>query len=456
VIAVVITYPNLSALSTTRQRISQHGNARDNKTTHATTAPLFLINKSVKINGMQKRLIAHVDMDCFYAACEMKKDPALIGFPLIIGADKNSPRGVICTASYEARKFGVRSAMPISQAVRLCPDGIYLRPNFSLYSKESQLIMQTLKSLAHEYEHDTGTEFEQISIDEANLDVTILANKFKSWLDLGKYIRATVHKQTGFSCSVGIAPSRRVAKIAAGYKKPHGVTVVYNMKNFLAPMNIGAIPGIGKKSVPYFESLGIKTIGDLAKKDKFFILDNLGKSGFEYWVLANGQDFSIIVPRGEEQSYSREETYMSDLRDVPQIKQNLAQLAQEVFADLNIKECMYKTVTLKIRYSDFTTITRSLSFKFASASKQHLIAAVAKIGESEIDYSRPIRLLGVKLSSLVHSRARQTSLFDFHGESPSTSSATSLSFRAEAFEPTMSIASVVSFQLQNEFVPNMT
>jgi len=391
---------------------------------------------------MQKRLIAHVDMDCFYAACEMKINPALVGFPLIIGADKNSPRGVVCTASYEARKFGVKSAMPISQAVRFCPSGIFLRPNFQLYSKESQLIMQTLKSLTPQTENEsnnTETYFEQISIDEANLDVTLLSQKFRNWLELGKYIRSVVHKKTGYSCSVGIAPSRRVAKIAAGYKKPHGVTAVYNMKNFLAPMNIGAIPGIGKKSVPYFESLGIKTIGEFAKKDKFFVLEKFGKYGFENWVLANGQDFSIITPRGEEQSYSREETYMSDLRDATKIKQNLIQLAQEVFGDIEkSKDSMYKTVTLKIRYDDFTTITRSISCKFASASKNNLIAAVAKLSETQIDFSRPIRLLGVKLSNLVHSAARQTSLFDFREKNVEV-----------PFE------SALSFQLQNEFAPKM-
>ena len=445
---------------------------------------------------MQKRLIAHVDMDCFFAACEMKKDPTLRGKPLIIGASPNSPRGVVCTASYEARKFGVHSALPISQAVKLCPQGIYKTPDFSYYCEQSRLIMQTLaaQTQIHSVQnhstqvhttqytitqinstqinatqsqtneqisptpvssiqiaqipntHDYTTQlqtlqfqtsqflpsqfqnaqnhtvhipsqntqeslFEQISIDEANLDVTNLATKFKSLLELGKYLRALVYKQTGFSCSVGIAPSRRVAKIAAGYKKPHGVTVVYDMRDFLAPMPIGTIPGIGKKSVPLFESLGIKTIGDLAKKDRFFVLEKLGRYGLEHWILASGQDFSIILPHGQDQSYSREETYMHDLRDAKLIQENLATLCKEVFGDLG--HSTYKTVSIKVRYDDFTTITRSKSFSFASSALQHLTDAVDELARTQIDYRRPIRLLGVKLSNLTHSSARQLSLFDF-------------------------------------------
>lgn len=388
---------------------------------------------------MQKRLIAHVDMDCFYAACEIKRNPSLAGRPLIIGAEPTSRRGVICTASYEARKFGVRSAMPISQAVKLCPKGTFMRPDIYYYSQESRNIMQLLASLTDDQIHG----FEQLSVDEANLDVTNLAKQFNGdWLEVAKNLRQLIKEKTGYSCSVGVATSRKVAKIAAGFKKPHGVTAVYNMKNFLAPMKIGAIPGIGKKSVPIYESLGIYTIDDLARKDKFFVLEKLGHSGFEYWKLANGEDFSIIMPQSEDKSYSREETYMSDLSDATIITKNIQQLAHETFADLN--ECMYKTVTIKVRYSDFTTITRSVSYKFPSSSVAHLISSVTQLAQNEIDFKRPVRLLGVKLSNLTHSDDIQTSLLDFRERS-------NLSTSTNPFEPQF----CESLQLQNEFAPKI-
>lgn len=384
---------------------------------------------------MQKRLIAHIDMDCFYAACEIKRNPLLAGRSLIIGADPTSPRGVICTASYEARKFGVRSAMPISQAVKLCPNGTFMRPDMHYYGQESREIMQTLALLTNDPVHG----FEQLSVDEANLDVTELAKQYGGdWLSVGKYIRKTVKEKTGYSCSVGVAPSRKVAKIAAGFKKPNGVTAVYNMKNFLAPMKIGSIPGIGKKSVPVFNAMGIYTIADLAKKDKFWVMEKLGNCGFEHWSLANGQDFSIIMPRGEDQSYSREETYMSDLSDKETIAKNLQQLAHETFVDLETN--LYKTVTIKVRYSDFTTITRSISLKFPSGSLSQLLVAVSQLSQKDINYTRPIRLLGVRLSNLTHSSTTQTSLLDFRDRVPAHSSVPSV---------------LESLQLQKDLEPNM-
>lgn len=393
---------------------------------------------------MQKRLIAHVDMDCFYAACEIKRNPLLAGKLLVIGADATSPRGVICTASYEARKFGVRSAMPISQAVKLLanqPGAIFMRPDMRYYSEESRNIMQLLASLTNDPIHG----FEQLSVDEANIDVTELAKKHNGdLLVVGKYLRNLIKEKTSYSCSVGVAPSRKVAKIAAGFKKPHGVTAVYNMKNFLAPMKIGTIPGIGKKTVPMYQELGIYTINDLARKDKFLVMEKLGHCGLEHWMLANGQDFSIIMPRGEDQSYSREETYMSDLSDKSAIEKNLQQLAHETFTDLNAY--LYKTVTIKVRYDDFTTITRSISLKFPSNSISQLLYAVSQLTKSEINFSRPIRLLGVRLSNLIRSSTTQTSLFDFRGRESSRLREPAQSSAPSVFE---------SLQLQKELEPNM-
>ncbi|HLP79804.1 MAG TPA: DNA polymerase IV [Acidobacteriota bacterium] len=350
----------------------------------------------------QKRIIAHVDMDCFFAACEIRRNPSLRGKPLIIGASRDSRRGVVSTASYEARAFGVHSATPIARAVSLCPRGIFLRTDIEYYCAESKRIMQLLQTLT--------PAFEQVSVDEANLDVTHLSNEFDSWLEIGRHIRKVIYEQTGYTCSVGISNSRRVSKIACGYKKPHGVTAVYNAKSFLAPMKIEKIPGVGKKTAPMYHALGIKTIADLASKNVFFVMDHLGPWGLEIWKLANGQDYSIIEPYASEKSVSRETTFQYDQFDLESMQHSLNELCDEISEE---STAQWKTISIKVRYGDFTTITRSMTMSVPTTNVYTLKAAVQTLAKANIASDKGVRLLGVRISHLSNEKAVQMPLVDF-------------------------------------------
>ncbi len=328
-------------------------------------------------------------MDCFFAACECLQNPKLKNKPLIVGGTKESLRGVVCTASYEARQFGIHSAMPLKKAIKLCPQGIFIQSSHSLYRIESKKVMNVLQTFTH--------HMYQVSIDEAYLDITHLCTDKTSWMKIGKLIRKTVYEQTGFTCSVGISSSRKVSKIASDYQKPHGVTVVYNNKEFLAPLSIKKVPGIGKKTYKNYTQKGIRTIGDLAKKDTFFILDYFGKSGFKIWQLANGLDKSTIPQKEPEKSHSREHTFDVDCYSKNQLLEILQKLIQKTYNDL--QKNSYKTVTLKIRYTNFQTITRSHTLKLSQNDKYTFQAIIFDL-LMQIQWNRGIRLIGVKLDNL--------------------------------------------------------
>lgn len=347
------------------------------------------------------RIIAHVDMDCFFCACEEKKNPSLKSKPVIVGS--TGTRGVVSTSNYEAREFGVYSATPISIARKLCPNGIFLPVDYYYYREESYKIMLTLK--------DIGDDFLQVSVDEAYIDVTTLANTFGNLDLLGKFIQKKVYKKTKLTCSVGIANSRKVAKIASDFKKPNGVTVVENAKEFLSPLDIKKIPGVGKKSVDYYRKNGINTIGDLAKLDTFKIIDLFGKHGIEFQKLALGEDRSKIEHIIKEKSSSREHTFTDDEYDRKNIKQELLKLSKRVHEDLRNRT--FKTVSLKLRYSDFTTITRDFSFSGIGKELYHITEPILTLFEEYYDFRIGVRLVGVKVSRLSNRKEIQTRLDEF-------------------------------------------
>jgi nucleotidyltransferase/DNA polymerase involved in DNA repair len=351
---------------------------------------------------MSTHLIAHVDMDCFFAACEIKRNPRLANLPLIVGAHKDSTRGVICTASYEARSFGVHSAMPITQAVRACPHGIFVPPDIRYYREESTLVMDVLRSIT--------SSFEQVGIDEGYLDVTELA-KTMSLLDIGRLIRKKVYEQVGYTCSVGISNSRRVSKIASDYKKPHGVTAVYKAKQFLAKLVIKKIPGIGKKSIPTYHQHNIFTIDDLANTNKMWFIDTFGKHAISYWNLANGLDTSGLRTEDAEKSSSRETTFDIDQNNQETVLSHLVGLARRVYAD--VKGISYKTVSIKVRYNNFVTITRSFTLRFASTNLGDILQTVKQLFFTHVDFTKPVRLIGVRVSQLFHNCALQTKLTEY-------------------------------------------
>lgn len=349
--------------------------------------------------------VAHVDMDCFFAGCEEKRNPHLKNVPLGVGALPTDKRGVLCTANYPARKYGLRSAMPISKALQLCPHGVFLRPDMQYYRRESAEVMHILRAVAD--------RFEQVSVDEAYLDVTSLVTVHGA-TKAGEFIRRIVLEITGLSCSVGIAHSRYVAKIASDEHKPGGVTIVGNAREYLASKPIQSISGIGKVSAAYLRSNNIITISDLANAPIFHLMDILGKSALHFQTIARGEDQTgvndIYQPS---QSISKESTFMEDISYEDCINL-IPEFSQEVINDMYTQSAhfMYKTVSIKVRFSDFTTLTRDITVPFACNDIQTVINASTKL-MAKISREKPIRLFGIKVSNLVLVKEQQTQLNSF-------------------------------------------
>jgi DNA polymerase IV (DinB-like DNA polymerase) len=348
-----------------------------------------------------QRIILHLDMDSFYASVEMRENPELKGKPLVIGADpKNGTgRGVVSTCSYEARAFGIRSAMPISQAFVLCPHAVFLPPHFPRYAKASAEVMGILKS--------HGFLFQQVSIDEAFLDVSAVGN-YAAATDLAARIRYDIRTQLGLTCSIGIAPTKVVAKIASDVNKPAGLTVVEpeNLFSFLAPMPVRKIPGVGKKSEAELFEMGIRTIKDLVEFDIQVLIARFGRSAIALQAITTGIDDDIVEERDGVKSVSRETTFPEDTKDEQVIATTIDALAREACRNLSDESLRCRTVTIKVRYNGFVTKTkaRTLSHYTDDAS---IVRSCSHSLLRDIFDGRPIRLLGIRLSSFEKHDARQ-------------------------------------------------
>lgn len=348
------------------------------------------------------QIIAHIDMDCFFAAVEEKHMPELKGKPLVIGSLPGQ-RGVVATANYTARKFGIKSAMPTWKAEQLCKDAIFKKGNHKLYKEESNNIMEILKKFA--------TDFEQVSIDEAYLNITDFAIKQKSLTEAARLIKKEVLKYTKLTCSIGISDSRYVSKIASDIKKPAGTTIVSNNKEFLKPLKINKIPGIGKVAYKKMIDLNINTIGDLAKANKFKLLDNFGKHIIKFQNLAKGEDKTGVSSNiySKHKSISKETTFLEDI-NLYECNNHVETIANKVHQEL--QKYGYKTVSIKIKYSDFQTITRDYSLKTTSKTKEEIIKK-ARILLNQIPNNKQIRLFGIKLSNLIDNFQSQTTITAF-------------------------------------------
>ncbi len=344
--------------------------------------------------------IAHVDMDCFFAACEEKKDPSLKGKPVIVGSLPTDKRGIVSTANYEARTFGLHSAMPISRAFKQCPKGVYLRPSFGLYKKESQIIMQVLSSFG---------EIEQVSIDEAYVDISALVNKYQSLKEVAIAIKKEILKETGLSCSVGIAQSRYIAKIASDYKKPGGIIIVKKPREFLEKLSISKISGIGKKSVPHLHKKGMKTIGDIAALTKEQAMSTFGSYWEKLHAIARGEDTTGLREHGPRKSISKETTFQDDV-DKEECTKSIERLCR-ILSKYN-KGTPYRTVSLKVRFSDFSTITRAKSLAYYCNNYEDLLQIALDIF-SGISSKKKIRLIGVRMSNFYRSEEKQMTLRSF-------------------------------------------
>lgn len=356
-----------------------------------------------------KRIILHIDLDAFFASVEERENPELKGKPVIVGANpKNGQgRGVVSTCNYLSREFGVRSAMPISKAWRLCPQGVYLRPNFELYEKASAKIMEILRKYTD--------KFEQVGIDEAFLDVSDKVKDYEDAMELANKMKREVFNKEKLTCSVGIGSNKLIAKLASDYKKPYGLTVVKpeNVRRFLYPLPVRKLIGVGPKTEIKLKELGVKTIGDLAKFNKETLIKIFGKWGAEMHQLANGIDNSDITEAHEIKSVGREVTFEKDVDDPEIIFSAINDLIDEFHEEIIGSGMQFKTVNIKIRYENFETHTRAKSFEFYSNDKVIIKNTAKQLAQSFLNIGKKVRLIGVRISGLTFADKQKTLVENF-------------------------------------------
>jgi len=351
--------------------------------------------------------ILHVDLDAFYASVEVLKDPSLAGKPVVVGGP--SARGVVASASYEARTFGVRSAMPAVRARRLCPDIVFVKADFEAYRAHSNRFREVL--LAH------TPLVEPISLDEAFLDVAGATMLFGSPVEIGAKIRADVAREVGVTCSVGVAPTKFIAKLASDGCKPDGLLHVpaEGVSSFLEPLPVGRLWGVGEKTGETLGRLGIRTIGDLGRTPESILQRVLGDASARHlWELANGIDPRDVIPYEPPKSVSHEETFERDLDDDVQILRELLDLSGRVAVRLREDGYRARTVVLKARLANFQTLTRSRTLPDATEIGADIYRTVAELYRALPGERRRIRLLGVQATGLVSAGAEQLALL--HGE----------------------------------------
>lgn len=349
------------------------------------------------------RKIIHVDMDMFYAAVELLDRPELRDQPVVVGGSPKS-RSVVMTANYVARKFGIHSAMSCAEAYRRCPQCVFIRPDFSKYHKYSQII----RSIFFKY-----TDLvEPLSLDEAYLDVTVNKTGEASATRIASAIKNEILEQTGLTASAGVAPNMFVAKIASDFKKPDGLTVVPPEKvlDFIRPLPVRRIPGIGPVSDGNMAKVGIRTVSDLAEKTREWLEEHFGSFGHYLWDIARGIDERQVTPSWERKSLGAEDTFDRDLLDVREIENYLRDCARRVFDQLTKEGKRARTVTLKIKYHDFRTITRRRTLTDFIGTADEIFAVACDL-LSRTDAGRvKIRLAGISLSTFSQTEKPESTL----------------------------------------------
>ncbi|MBN1154692.1 DNA polymerase IV [candidate division KSB1 bacterium] len=357
---------------------------------------------------MSSKIILHIDMDAFFAAVEQRDHPEYKGLPVIVGADPKDGkgRGVVSTCSYEARKYGIHSAMPISQAYRLCPLGIYLRGRMSVYQSVSRQLMQILS--------DFTSLVEPLSIDEAFLDITGSIRLLGTPEKIARKIQQRIADELHLTASIGIAPNKFVAKIASDLNKPNGLVIVeeHQIRDFLAPLPISKLWGVGKKTQPIFLKYGIRTIGELANSSKERIVTIFGNSGLHFWNLANGIDDRDVVTHTPAKSVSQEITFDKDIDDLTELHKTLLYLVTELTRLIRKDHYKAKTITLKVRLADFSTFTRSHTLSDFTDSFNLIHSVISDLFHRFNCHNKKIRLLGVAVSNLNTQQGGQISIFD--------------------------------------------
>lgn len=348
-----------------------------------------------------KPTIVHCDLDAFFVSVERLLNSSLIGKPVLIGGSSN--RGVVASCSYEARKFGVHSAMPMRLARQLCPEAMIVRGDFDLYSKYSNIVTEIIE--------EEIPIVEKASIDEHYLDMTGMDRFFGTW-KLTQELRQRIIKETGLPISFGLSANKTVSKIATGEAKPSGERKVDfgTEKPFLAPLSIRKIPGVGDKTYTLLRNMGIAQIATIQQMEATAMGQVLGKNGIQIWKKANGIDQSPVVPFEHQKSMSKETTFEQDTIDVKLLRDVLLSMVDELAYELRQKQRLTSNVSVKIRYSNFDTHTMQAKLPFTSSEK--VIAEKALFLFDKLHSRRMlIRLIGVKLSDLV-SGSYQTDLFN--------------------------------------------
>jgi len=338
------------------------------------------------------RRILHIDMDAFYASVEQRDDPALRGKPVAVGGSPDQ-RGVVCAASYEARVFGVRSAMSMATAVRLCPALTIVRPDFSRYKAASSAVFSIFREVT--------PLVEPLSLDEAYLDVTENAWGEVLGTTVARRLKARIRETTGLTASAGVAPNKFLAKIASGWKKPDGLTIISpeRVEPFLQQLPVDALWGVGPVTARKLRAHGIERLVDVRRVESSRLHEVVG--GLAEWLqqLALGIDNRPVVPNRETKSSGSESTYAEDLVDIGRVQEEIMQMAGDAADWLARRDALARTVVIKVRYSDFTTITRSHSAPPTRDRSAIVGRALELLSRTEAG-RRPVRLLGVSVHNL--------------------------------------------------------
>ena len=333
-------------------------------------------------------------MDAFYASVEQRDKPALRGLPVAVGGDP-SQRGVVAAASYEARAFGVRSAMPMARAVRLCPALVIVRPDFQRYRAASEAVFEVFRAAT--------PLVEPLSLDEAYLDVTENAWGARLGREVAQRLKSEIRAATGLTASAGVAPNKFLAKIASAWKKPDGLTVIApeRVEQFLQKLPVDALWGVGPVTAKRLRERGIGRLVDVRTAEPAVLRDAVGSQAEWLRNLADGIDDRPVVAQRGVKSCGNENTFSSDLTDAEEIRQAIDEMARENANWLERKALLCRTVTIKVRYSDFTTITRSDTRPPTRNANDLAARAVALLERTEVG-QRPVRLLGVSVHNLIN------------------------------------------------------
>lgn len=353
------------------------------------------------------RTILHVDMDAFYAAVEQRDHPEFRGKPVIVGSDPKGGRGrgIVATCSYEARKYGIHSAQAISEAWRMCPQGIYVPPDMSKYARVSERVMRVLL--------DFTDLLEQVSIDEAFLDVTGSRRLFGDGTSIARKIKEKICSDQGLTASVGVAANKFVAKVASDLRKPDGLVVVEPGREaeFLAPLPVSRLWGVGQKTAALLKDIGLERIGQIAALQRSYLMDRFGKSGAHLWELSRGTDDRPVLPEEGYKSIGHETTFEKDTRDERLLRETLLWLAEKVAQRLRANHTRARTIAIKFREEKFITHTRRKTLDVAVDTSEKIFPQAWSLMHPLIRRDVAVRLIGIYGSNLESEETGQLSLF---------------------------------------------